>query len=84
MTPPAFGAHRQCPGASSVAAARGAFKCRRKGLGVVRIAVLRLWPGAGGEHSRTVHAYRVNTPLRQVFTRVNTPPAVVFTQFIPG
>ena len=43
MTPPAFGAHRQGPGTSSMAAARGAFKCRRKGLGVVRIAALRLW-----------------------------------------
>jgi hypothetical protein len=28
MTPPAFGAHRQGPGTSSVAAARGAFKWR--------------------------------------------------------
>ena len=31
-------------------------------------------PGVAFERSRTVHAYRVNTPLRQVFTRVNTPP----------
>eukprot|EP00966_Prymnesium_polylepis_P052625 1218432-Prymnesium_polylepis.1 len=35
--------HRQGPGTSSMAVARGAFKCRRKGLGVVRIAALRSW-----------------------------------------
>ena len=35
MTTPAFGAHRQGPGTSSVAAARVAFKWQRKGLGIM-------------------------------------------------
>ena len=35
--------------------------------------------GAGGERSRTVHAYRVNTLAGEVFTRVNTSPWQVFT-----
>eukprot|EP00966_Prymnesium_polylepis_P118233 2733605-Prymnesium_polylepis.1 len=35
MTPPAFGAHRQGPGTSSVAAAHGAFKWQWKGLGIL-------------------------------------------------
>eukprot|EP00966_Prymnesium_polylepis_P278175 6427783-Prymnesium_polylepis.1 len=38
--PPSFGAYRQGSGTSSMADARGAFNCRRKGLGVVRIAAL--------------------------------------------
>ena len=33
--PPAFGARRQGPGTSSVAAARVAFKWQRKGLGIM-------------------------------------------------
>eukprot|EP00966_Prymnesium_polylepis_P297615 6876433-Prymnesium_polylepis.1 len=41
-------------------------------------------PGVSFERSRTVHAYRVNALAGEVFTRSNTPPAEVFTQFIPG
>ena len=36
-------------------------------------------PGAGGERSRAVHAYRVNTLAGEVFTRVNTSSWQVFT-----
>ena len=42
-------------------------------------AALRRCPGAGGERSRTVHAYRVNTLAGEVFTRVNTSSWQVFT-----